>query len=281
MACQKRPRDDGAIAFYCLAGVCLGVLASTMFISRYPADADAPWLMALYVYATAGAAGALSAVVLLGMVRRSREWVRRYDMLPDTLAIQRRQAEPANTQFQTTDGVQGELAPTMDLRGDLYMRLSLGAMQHKRAFLKQRPDPAKYHNEETPALRIIEGGYHRPQTPTACGVDVDPGQTEDDGKVWVTEGIANLPGENISTSIAPINPFSGSGCVKVSRPTTKISLEDWHRVEDLMSEANVIFVDADLRGDVVDTLELCMRMRDSSPETIIIWIPVKHEATAS
>ena len=47
-----------------------------------------------------------------------------------------------------------------------------------------------------------------------------------------------------------------------------------------MSAAKIVFVDADLNGDIVDTLDLCMRMRNSAPETIIIWVPVKHKETA-
>jgi len=160
------------------------------------------------------------------------------------------------------------------------MRLSLEAMRHKRAFLEQHSSSKDDHPVVTPALRVIEGGHGRTEPPDEIGIDIRLFDTPNAREISVADRINSLLRQNVSRPSASVTQPSGIGRVKFPKATADASKEDWHQLEKLMSAANIVFVDADLNGDIVDTLDLCMRMRNSAPETIIIWVPVKHKETA-
>lgn len=281
MVFQWYSNKEGSTAFSFLVGVSISIFVSTAFISRHILGSDTPWWMTFLAYAAFTVASAFLAAGLLGrFARRSSHWTRRCNMLRHEPAMRHK---PVTHPAISVGGLGTTRAdPSLQTNSpcDLHMRLSPGAMRHKRAFRQQHSSSKDDHPIATPTLRVIEGGHGRTEPPDEIGIDIRLFDTPNAREISVADRINSLLGQNISRPPTSVTQPSGIGRVKFPKATAEASKEDWHQLEKLMSAAKIVFVDADLNGDIVDTLDLCMRMRNSAPETIIIWVPVKHKETA-
>lgn len=94
-------------------------------------------------------------------------------------------------------------------------------------------------------------------------------------------GVVGYLGQADTNSLRAIASWAGPESEVVF--ASSMDETSWREVEGLLHRAGVFFVDADFMGDVGETVDLCLRLRNCSPATPLILISSEvrdHDLTA-
>ena len=281
-------------------GVLAGVVTAAVIVTAYLMGANAPLWTVLSVCTGVVVLVTLVAVFSVTIVRRNRCWDRRCVDLKD-VGTGPRWSVPLGQHWMSSGAAEWtkEALPSSELSHyDFYGATTSVNDASARPKAVEVSAGTAVSKCAGPCLTVIDGGLDERAAGARARAE---GQRVRLGSLSATvvdrlfvragwappESFANRDsligylGDPEAHHLAKIAKWVGSGSIlTVAASADSVN---WTEIASLLRRADVVFIDADFVGDVAETIDLCLRMRNYSRNSVLILISSEvtgHDLTA-
>ena len=292
------PTETGMLGA-CTIGILAGVTAAVVFVTAYMMGADTQLWLVFPIYIGVGVIATFATAFGAVIVRRNRCWDRRCLALQDLGTGSRRSTHISHLRMRP-----GVVERPRQAGGHHEYSLhdfsdAQSAVENARVGPRATKVSARtvVGTWAGPRLTVIDGGL---EERGAAGLGAE-GQQARLGSLSATVvdrlfarvgwtppepsprsgGVIGYLGDPEAHHLAEITEWAGSG--RVAAVAASADTANWSEITSLLRRAEVIFVDADFMGDVGETIDLCLQMRNYSSNSILILISSEvrgHDLTA-
>ena len=310
---QDAGPGDMTALWLCLVGTVIGFSASSVFVVALLLGAQFPFWLIFPVYIGSAALAIAAAAALLfakkhhGRLDLRLEAALERSIKADGLSIGR--GKDWVDRFQ-----RGCAVKSSDQNDQKVLRPTVREERETSCGDTMVTDRRIQRDRSVPKLDVIIGGGAAPRWSTRSDSDVKAARQAEDkaqtggerGKArilpltdtvvdrlfgrlvelrpeWVfgVDGVVGYLGEHNTSNLDAIARWAGPQCELIS--ASSLEKTSWEEIEGLFLRAGAFFVDADFMGDLGETVDLCLRLRNRSPGTPLILISSEvrdHDLTA-